>query len=444
LFFQAAPYIRGAKNKESFWLEPSNFENKSHLHGAIMEYAFAALLGVLLIMVFGYAWLEAKPGALSSDAVAGAVPEEPGGDSFQSFLSTRYFSGLDACRALSVLGVIWTHVSGVHDINLLNQGNKGVDLFFAISGFLVSTLLLREYARNGRIALGDFYIRRTLRIFPLYYAVLAVYCVLVFLTLRGTPRAMEFWNNLPAFTSYTSNWFVNLNNGADHGVTFYLAWSLATEEQFYLFWPSLMVFLLWKLNTDWILAPAAMALIGLQALAAYVDGGLLATVIASMAPAILLGAAFAVLLNKRSTFNFLYPILGSKLMAPAAGLWVLAMMQLDAPLVLTRFMMAVLVATVCVREDTYLHPLLKWRPAAFVGTISYGIYLMHMLVANFVRNVLGHASGIDVFMATTVLVIVIAYLSFHFFETPVLRMKNRFGAHRRGAKNAELPVPVST
>lgn len=334
------------------------------------------------------------------------------------------------------MAVIWTHVSGVHGMHLFNQGNKGVDLFFAISGFLVTTLLLREYRLNGRISLRDFYIRRTLRIFPLYYAVLALYCLLVFLTLKGTSKGSEFWNNLPAFATYTSNWFVNAENSVDRGVTFYFAWSLATEEQFYLLWPSLMVLLLWKVKKDWVLVVAALALIGMKVAAVPYDGGtLLATVVASLAPAILFGAAFAVLLNNRAAFNVLYPLLARRLSAPAMAVLLLAMLQVDAHWLIVHVQMALLVACVCIREDTHLHPLLTWRPAVFVGTISYGIYLMHMLAANVVRKVLGHASGIDVFVATTLLVILLAYLSFRYFEAPILRLKSRFGAERRDEKN---------
>ena len=168
-------------------------------------------------------------------------------DPFASFMSVRNFSALDGLRAVSVLAVIWSHASGVHDLALLNQGRRGVDFFFAISGFLITTLLLREHSRSGGISLRDFYFRRTLRIFPLYYAVLCLYCVLAFLTLSGKPKGAEFWNNLPAFLTYTSNWFVSADHAGD-GVTFYFAWSLATEEQFYLFWPPLMVLALYAVR----------------------------------------------------------------------------------------------------------------------------------------------------------------------------------------------------
>jgi peptidoglycan/LPS O-acetylase OafA/YrhL len=350
-------------------------------------------------------------------------------DPFNAFISGRYFSGLDALRAFSVVAVIWTHVSGEHTIHLLTQGNRGVDLFFAISGFLITTLLLREHRRKGRISLRDFYIRRGLRIFPLYYAVLLLYCVLVFATLRGTAKGAEFWANLPAFATYTSNWFVTLGNSADHGVTFYFAWSLATEEQFYLFWPSLLVLLLLRTRSDLALVLAAMGLLGLQIGASAVGSGTLAsTIVASLSPAILLGVAFAVLLNRRAVFELVFPVLGNRITAVATAVLLLVSLQVGAPLLLSRLLMALLVASVCVREDTYLHPVLTWRPAAFVGVISYGIYLMHMLAANAVRKVLGHEFGPDVFICTTLLVVFMAYVSFRFFESPLLALKHRFGS----------------
>jgi peptidoglycan/LPS O-acetylase OafA/YrhL len=375
-------------------------------------------------------------------SLAAAESTQACADAYHSFLSTRYFSGLDALRAFSVLAVIWTHVTGDHALRLLAQGHRGVDLFFAISGFLVTTLLLREYRRNGRISIREFYMRRTLRIFPLYYAVLALYCVLVFVTLRGTPKAAEFWANLPAFATYTSNWFVNLENGAAHGVTFYFAWSLATEEQFYLFWPSLMVLLLLCFKREWVLALAAGALLVVQILCASLgNAAFLATVFASLAPAILFGVAFAVLLNNQACFAVLYRVLGRRFAAPLAFVLLLVSLQLDASRLLSSAVMAVLVAAVCIREDTYLHPILRWRPAAFVGTISYGVYLMHMLAANAVRGVVRHQMGIDVFVLTTLVVIAMAYVSFRFFEAPILRYKDRFNPRPAGAKNA---APIST
>ena len=361
---------------------------------------------------------------------------------YEKFAATRYFSGLDALRAISVVAVIWTHVTTNHSIALLTHGNKGVDFFFAISGFLVTTLLLREYAKTQQISLSAFYMRRTLRIFPLYYAVLLIYVLLVALTLKGTPKGNEFWTNLPAFATYTSNWFVDLKNGADHGVTFYFAWSLATEEQFYLFWPSVMVLVLMFTRRQSMLVAAALLLLALQVIATAMGAGsFVGVVLASMAPAILFGVIFAVLLNDRRSFAFVYKAIGQRWMAPVLFVALLLSLQLEAPINLSRLLMAAVVASVCAREDTWLHPVLRWRPLAFVGTISYGIYLMHMLSANLVRKILHHDFGIDVFLCTVVVAIAAAYVSFRYFESPLLALKGKFSPKR--AAPAGFPASVS-
>ncbi len=370
---------------------------------------------------------------VAAAAATGSVQAPPRGPTLlaaaQAFESTRYFSALDGLRAISVMGVVWVHVGGPGWATILGQGHKGVDLFFAISGFLVTTLLLREHRCRGRISLRDFYIRRTLRIFPLYYAVLALYCVLVLAVFRGTPKAAEFWGNLPAFLTYTSNWFVSADDPGGHGVTFYFAWSLATEEQFYLFWPALMVLVLWLTGRNWAPAVPAVLLVCIQMVAVrHVEPGLLLTILGSLAPAILFGVMFAVLLHNRVVFTALYPALGNRLMAPAAGLLVLACLQFEAVGLLTRFVMALLVASLCVRENTALHGMLRWRPLRVLGAISYGVYLMHMLAANAARKLLGAQFGPDVFVVTLAIVALMAYASHRWFESPLLRLKDQFKA----------------
>ena len=159
----------------------------------------------------------------------------------ETFSRARYFGSLDGLRALSVLAVIWLHTVG-HDPDLprfFSRGAEGVTLFFAISGFLIVTLLLREQDRDGAIDLKASYIRRSLRIFPLYFAVLGLYVILVLAMERDSHVGREFLRNFVFFATYTSNWFVLLEGR----VIFYFAWSLAAEEQFYLLWPSVQRFM---------------------------------------------------------------------------------------------------------------------------------------------------------------------------------------------------------
>src|SRR5262249_8406845 len=118
---------------------------------------------------------------------------------------------------------------------ILHRGQLGVHLFFAISGFLITSLMIRERMQYGRVSLAKFYMRRSLRIFPLYYATILVYVLLVLSLEQNSAAGREFFHNLPAFCTYTTNWFVRLTSG--ERVVFYFAWSLAVEEQFYLTWP---------------------------------------------------------------------------------------------------------------------------------------------------------------------------------------------------------------
>jgi peptidoglycan/LPS O-acetylase OafA/YrhL len=378
--------------------------------------------GLLAGAVLAGTWSLRRAGsALRAEGAAEAAR------AYQAFQSARYFGGLDTLRAISVLAVIWTHTTIGHTVTLLNQGHRGVDLFFAISGFLVTTLLLREYRRTGAVSMRDFYMRRTLRIFPLYFAVLAMYCVLVFAMLRGTPKAAEFWHNVPAFLTYTSNWLVSVENGGKDGVTFYFAWSLATEEQFYLLWPALMVLALrFVPRTALLVIPVTGLLLLQMAGDALKPVSFAGTMLASLAPAILFGVLLAILADDEKTFRGLYAFLGRRWVAPVLALLMVAGLAVDAPWRVVSFSMALLVACVCLREDTWLHPLLKCRPLAYIGTISYGIYLMHMLAANAMRKALGQDFGVDVFLVTIPVVIAMASASFRYFERPLLRYKTRF------------------
>src|SRR5262245_26497608 len=146
---------------------------------------------------------------------------------------------LDGLRAISIAFVFLGHLAGTRGFpigtapgNALNTAELGVHVFFVISGYLITGLLLQEVARHGRIDVPRFYLRRTLRIFPPYYALLAVLFVadlagLVPLHDHDVLRAM----------TYTSNYDPNRSWFVGH------TWSLSVEEQFYLLWPAVVLLL---------------------------------------------------------------------------------------------------------------------------------------------------------------------------------------------------------
>src|SRR5438093_1124683 len=143
-----------------------------------------------------------------------------------------HLPALDGLRAVAVFTVIVYHF-GINAV----PGDLGVSAFFVLSGFLITWLLLREHAANGTVSLRRFYTRRVLRIFPAYYAFLAVSFAID--SVRGQP-----WGSSLGLSSlfYLVNYYNALNG---HPVTSIAhAWSLGIEEQFYLLWPMLLLLLL--------------------------------------------------------------------------------------------------------------------------------------------------------------------------------------------------------
>lgn len=358
----------------------------------------------------------------------------------EAFRTTKFFGSLDGLRCLSILAVIWHHTaSPSFDTALSGRGNHGVTLFFAISGFLITTLLLRERDKTGGISLSKFYIRRSLRIFPLYYGVLGLYVVLVLIMERGSEVGDAFMGNLPAYLTYTSNWFVDLD---DDRVIFYFAWSLATEEQFYLFWPITQ-----KYTKGWTPVVVMSVLLVISILASYgylgLADGFLLTVLTSFAPGICLGAIMARLLHDKRTFPILARVLGHKISSPlflAAFLAYLALPAIDGWVV---HVLGVLLvgASVC-REDHFLSKPFQLFPIRWMGTISYGMYMLHMLAKNAYGKVasalgldtllesMGAGAAIMEFVATTLAVIIAATLSFKYYEAFFNRQKERFTTAR--------------
>jgi peptidoglycan/LPS O-acetylase OafA/YrhL len=148
--------------------------------------------------------------------------------------SERRIPSLDGLRAISIAMVLLSHLAGTRNFPLRNLpvGELGVRVFFVISGFLITTLLLTEHGRTDDISLRRFYLRRTFRIFPAYYTYLVV---IVLAAALGAVR-LHPGDAAHAFT-YTTNYHPDPGRAWWMGHT----WSLAVEEQFYLLWPALLV-----------------------------------------------------------------------------------------------------------------------------------------------------------------------------------------------------------
>lgn len=382
----------------------------------------------------------------SSVLAPSAARAQNADSSYRAFRRVRFFGCLDGLRGLSILAVIWHHtVSQYLPANwpLVHEGNRGVYLFFAISAFLISTLLLRA-KEGGSLRVPNFWARRALRIFPLYFVVLLVYVASVALFEHDATARQGFFGNLRYFATFTSNWFVAHDSSR---VIFYFAWSLAAEEQFYLCWPWIERFL-----PRW--GPVAVAL----ALTALSQGLLIAYVGTAVMPlpiriitgvpfAILFGVVVAHVLQSATVYRSLFRVAGRRGSAiTAAAVTVIALAaepQFGAwRELVVGAVMALLVLTCVIREDNDLAPFLRLRPIAWIGVVSYGIYLMHMLsvhVFHSVANAALHRSSVWLdFTGGALLSIAVASLSYITYERFFLKLKDRWFGN---PTNVHHPAP---
>lgn len=366
---------------------------------------------------------------------------------------------LDGLRAIAVLLVVVEHGS----VKLTARGSWwvtghiGVGIFFVLSGYLITSLLLRERANRGRISLRDFYWRRALRIWPLYYAVLLLQLI-VLLHVDSRPWG-GMWvstdsSKYPAFTHAWWSYLVfaqNYFSTAHHHVNLALGvyWSLAIEEQYYLVWPlALIVLTSSRVRWRWavpafILGATALSFI-LRALT--IGGHLAATSggIDRMTHTNIFGLAVGSLLAwsrfdrlrrgapARSGGGFgatlawvvvAALVLSATISAQHAG-WAIKLPHADyyEPLLLS-VAVAALIDYVSGGESRWSP--LCWRPMTYIGRVSYGIYLLHPLVLGAVVHVLGKKGWVEVgvFMLATVGA---AGASYELFEKRILRLKRRF------------------
>ncbi len=351
-----------------------------------------------------------------------------------AFRATRSFGSLDGLRCVSILAVLWHHTRPNFAFPpAVHNGFLGVDLFFVISGFLIASLLLRERDTSGQISLLRFYARRSLRIFPPYYGLLAALSLVLLL---GPPTKLRapFFEELPFYLSYTSNWIPT-------HTLLGISWSLAAEEQFYLLWPPVLRLLRRHALTLLAGFVALNQLVNFRVGGDFVARALgleyadLAMLQATFTP-ICIGVALAHGLHAQQSHARIAALAGWSA-APlvfAALLFALCNVPGDiagAPRLAIQLAMGALVASCVLREEHALARILRWRPFRHVGAISYGIYLYHLLVLVPVDAALARlpgAPGLSRFLLCSLAAVGVADLSYRLWERPFLRWKQRFAA----------------
>lgn len=312
---------------------------------------------------------------------------------------------------------------------VLGRGPLGVDLFFAVSGFLITSLLLQAARSPGGRGkdLGRFWVRRTLRIFPLYYLVLGAFVLHALFVRAPGPARDYFLHSIPYYATYTSNWF--LYEAVDHPIVFAFAWSLATEEQFYVVWPPIV-----RLARGHLVPALVMGLLvaidqGAERgwLAPLLGDGLALNIARSFATPIGLGALFALATNAPLTRPTVEAIFGHRWSSVLALSFVAVALVRPWPLFPTQVALAALVVTCSCGRDHVLAPLFEHPAIRHVGTVSYGIYLLNVPVVSAVRRAVGpDASALLVFLLAMTASVFVATATYRFVERPFRSLRDRF------------------
>jgi peptidoglycan/LPS O-acetylase OafA/YrhL len=344
-----------------------------------------------------------------------------------------YLPGLDGLRAVAVLAVVASHCWP----QALVGGWVGVDIFFVLSGFLITSILLAEHKRSGRIGFRRFYLRRALRLLPALAVTLVVGILIANLVY---PRsAGDTIQEAVAAALYVTNWLVAF--GDVHSGLLIHTWTLSIEEQFYWTWPIALAVLLrvgGRRAALWATV-AVIAIVVIHRLTG-VAGAYFRT--DTRADSLLIGCAVSI---AASLGLFQRLSLGGIRVAALLGALglgaVLAFVQQASPLMegvgytLVGAASATVVVAIAIRPLRPVTATLGCRPLIWIGQRSYGVYLYHPLCLALVAPRLGTA-GPATLLATIAFTLATAAVSYRYVETPFLRLKDRQSLHQSVSRKA--------
>ncbi|OQP50838.1 hypothetical protein A4H97_03155 [Niastella yeongjuensis] len=356
-------------------------------------------------------------------------------------MELKYHKELDGVRAIAALMVIAFHYlqafKATGQFEFLNKiavfGQTGVSLFFVLSGFLITRILMSTKDTPGYFV--NFFARRSLRIFPLYYLFLCLYYIVLPLITHSPIKDLSVqkyhWFYLQNF-AITFGWNYN---GPFH------FWSLAVEEHFYLFWPFLVYFLNSKRLIGSILFIIMLAFFMRFILLKQNHEVFYFTF--CRIDELVVGAFLAILeakqkLNEKNAKKFLY--FGAAILIPSLSLWTVftgaanQTVQLSKFLLLSLTYFAFIGYVVSVKETHLVKRMLKAKPLLYSGKISYGLYVYHPMCIGLLLLVFkGNASMLS-FGLTIISSYLIATLSYYLFEVKFLKLKKFFESREKIVK----------
>lgn len=352
-------------------------------------------------------------------------------------------ASIDGLRAIAVFLVVFYHF-GIPHVN----GGLGVLIFFVISGFLITWLLLQEEQRWGNISLRLFYVRRTLRIFPAFYA----YWVLVVIGIGIMLGKRIIWPQAWASLFYVNNYYQALFGDPGTGLSH--TWSLAVEEQFYLLWPPAFILLANSkrriLALEILIVTVWVHRIHLR-LFAGVDQGYIYEALDTRADHLLIGCLLACLLHRGAWTRF-----WNALTAWSWSIWLtLAALAISSvmpdfagPLYrdIAGFIIdPILTAILIVQAVAFASTSAGWMnrgAITFPGRISYSIYLYQQIAMDPAKKLLASFPAPVRFVAAVSCVLFAASFSWYVIERPFLTLKDRWGKRRKSERLQESPAAL--
>lgn len=347
---------------------------------------------------------------------------------------------LDGLRGYAALMIVLAHSPQISDsiigqlvmqaLSAFKIGYVGVDIFFVLSGFLITRILIRE-KREGNFSFNRFYTKRAFRIFPVYYLVL-ILCGIIFT-----------WDGYEYTSTYLSNYYFSFND-SPHPLRH--TWSLAVEEHYYLFWPLIIYFIPEeKIKKYFLIMVLATVIISFLIMSLYFSPNTMDEIVYRATNfrilSISIGSIFALheqkllLLISKKRFITLLTLIFIAFYILSISVQRTVLVDLFPKKLLLLFLFSIVSSAIFLIVLSYenskslLNYALTNRAIVFIGKISYGIYLFHFPIFYFfgiTQNQLdGKWISVSDFIVPISLVFLIPFISFYMIEKPLLDYKNK-------------------
>lgn len=362
-----------------------------------------------------------------------------------------FFSGLNELRAIAALSVLIHHVEiykhrlniyslfdfGLYSKSFISRlGKNGVFLFFVLSGFLITYLLIEEKNRIGKISVSKFYGRRVLRIWPLYFIILIAGFFVLPNLYHAFPeffKGQNYYNSLIEEIEYNNNLLLYLLFMSNIALAFFSpvaaashSWSVSVEEQFYLVWPWIIKVFFKKLLIVFLIIILGVSFFKFVLPNTFISELFNLLYIDFMA----MGALFAYVYKNYNAH--LAKLLNNKIVVMLILISVITHLVFRLPGITKALTFGCLIVLV-------IHYKFKVKPLDYIGRLSYGVYMYHPLMMYFsfsIMNTLDISNSIYynvlVYSLVVGLTFLISYLSYNYLEFYFLKIKSRFSPIKSG------------